>query len=73
LNTAVEEGEGGVGAGDTFECVRTDPERVTVREACHLLYFDPENLEGSKKVLRIRALALWWRQSFEEQLTKLGS
>jgi MOSC domain-containing protein YiiM len=65
--------EGGVGAGDTFERVRTDPERVTVREACHLLYFDPENLEGSKKVLRIQALAPGWRQSFEERLAKLGS
>ena len=65
--------EGGVGAGDTFERVRTDPERVPVREACHLLYFDPENLEGSKKVLRIQVLAPGWRQSFEERLAKLGS
>ena len=63
--------EGEVGAGDTFERVRPDPERVTVREACHLLYFDPENLEGAKKALRIQALAPGWRQSFEERLAKI--
>ena len=65
--------EGEVGAGDTFERVRIDPERVTVREACHLLYFDPENLEGAKKALRIRALAPGWRESFEERLAKIES
>ena len=65
--------EGEIGAGDTLELVRTDPERVMVREACHLLYFDPENLEGVKKALRIQALAPGWRQSFEERLAKIGS
>jgi MOSC domain-containing protein YiiM len=59
--------EGEVGAGDAFDRVRTDPERMTVREICHLLYFDPENLEGAKKALRIRALSPGWRQSFEER------
>lgn len=64
--------EGEVGAGDVIERVRSDPERVTVREACHLLYFDLDNLEGSKKALRVRALAPGWRRSFEERLAKIG-
>ena len=64
--------EGEVGAGDTFELVRSEPEEVTVREACHLLYFDPENLEGAKRVLRIQALAPGWRHSFEERVVKIG-
>jgi len=63
--------EGEVGAGDNFERVRSDPERVTVREACHLLYFDTENLEGAKKALGIQALAPGWRQSFEERLARI--
>jgi MOSC domain-containing protein YiiM len=62
--------EGEVGAGDALDRVRTDPARTTVREMCRLLYFDPENLEGARKALRIRALSPGWRQSFEERLAK---
>ena len=62
--------EGEVGAGDVLERVRADPGRMTVREICHLLYFDPENLQGARNALRIRALSPGWRQSFEERLAK---
>src|SRR5215208_5364000 len=48
--------EGEVGVGDALDRVKTDPERITVRAMCHLLYFDPENLEGARKALRISAL-----------------
>src|SRR5829696_5852814 len=65
--------EGEVGAGDGLDRVRTDPERITVREMCHLLYFDPKNLEGARKALRIRALSPGWRQSFEARLAKTGA
>lgn len=64
--------EGEVGAGDAVATVKTDPERMTVQEICHLLYFDQQNLEGAKKALRIRALSRGWRRSFEERLTKAG-
>jgi MOSC domain-containing protein YiiM len=64
--------EGEVGAGDVFDRVRTDPERMSVREICRLLYFDPENLRGAKKALRIRALSPGWRRSFVERLAKSG-
>ena len=62
--------QGEVGAGDAFSRVRTDPERMTVQEICHLLYFEPENLEGATKALRIRALSPGWRQAFEERLAR---
>ncbi|MBA4117195.1 MAG: MOSC domain-containing protein [Rubrobacter sp.] len=65
-------GEGEVGAGDVFDRVQSDPERMTVREMSHLLFFDPENLEGAKRALRIRALSPGWRDSFEERLIKAG-
>ncbi len=65
--------EGEVGAGDGLVRVGTDPERVTVREMCRLLYFDPDNLEGAKKALRIRALSPGWRRSFEDRLARTGA
>jgi MOSC domain-containing protein YiiM len=65
--------EGEVGAGDTFDLLESDPEQMTVREMSHLLFFDPENLEGAKRALRIRALSPGWQDSFRERLTKAGS
>ncbi len=64
--------EGEVGAGDVIERIKTDSEQMTVREVCHLLYFDQKNLEGAKKALGIQALSPGWRGSFEERLTKAG-
>jgi MOSC domain-containing protein YiiM len=64
--------EGEVGAGDAIELVRTDPNRMTVREINHLLYFDGKNLIDAKRALAIEALSPGWRESFEERLTKAG-
>lgn len=64
--------EGEVGAGDVIERITIDSERMTVREVCHLLYFDSKNVKGARKALRIQALSPGWRQSFEERLTKAG-
>ncbi len=64
--------EGEVGAGDVFEHVTGEPERMTVRELCYLLYFDHQNLEETKRALRIKALSPGWRGSFEERLAKAG-
>ena len=64
--------EGEVGVGDVFELVESDPEQVSVREMSHLLFFEPENLEGAKRALRVTALSPGWRDSFEERLRKAG-
>ncbi len=64
--------EGEIGAGEAFELLKSDPERVSVREMSHLLYFDRENLEGAKRALRVTALSPGWRDSFEERLSKAG-
>jgi MOSC domain-containing protein YiiM len=64
--------EGEVGVGDVFERVESDPEQVSVREMSRLLFFEPENLEGAKRALRVRALSPGWRDSFEERLAKAG-
>ena len=62
--------EGEVSAGDVFELVEGDPEQVSVREMSRLLFFEPENLEGAKRALRVTALSPGWRNSFEERLSK---
>ena len=62
--------EGEVGAGDLFERVEDCPERISVREMSRLLFFEPENLEGAKRAVRVRALSPGWRDSFRERLAK---
>ena len=64
--------EGEVGAGDRFDLVEKDPEEMSVRNVCHLYYFDRENLEDCKKAIRIRALSPGWREGFENRLEKAG-
>lgn len=64
--------EGEIGGGDVFEQVTAEPESMTVRQVCHLLYFDRNNLDGARKALRIKGLSPGWRGSFEEQLSKTG-
>ena len=64
--------EGEVGAGDVLERIRSDPERMTVREMNHLLYFEPDNLDGARKALLLKALSPGWRESFEERLAEAG-
>ena len=64
--------EGEVGAGDAFERIEECPERVSVQEMSRLLFFEPENLEGAKRALRVRALSPGWRNSFENRLAKAG-
>jgi MOSC domain-containing protein YiiM len=65
--------EGEVGAGDAFEIVERDPERMTVREVSDLLFFESDNLEGARRALRIEALSPGWRDSFEERVMKSAS
>ena len=64
--------EGDVGAGDELEFVESDPEQMTVRDICHLYYFDRKNLDDSKRAIRIEALSPGWREGFEERLRKAG-
>ena len=66
----IEEGE--VGAGDSFERFKKDPEGMTVRQICHLYYFDPKNLEDCQRAIRIPALSPGWREGFEDRLQKAG-
>lgn len=62
--------EGEVGPGDAFAPVREAPVRMTVRAVMHLLYFDPDNLEDTRKALDIEALSPGWRESFTDRIAK---
>ncbi|MDH3442286.1 MAG: MOSC domain-containing protein [Deltaproteobacteria bacterium] len=64
--------EGEVGAGDLIHRVRTDPNRMTVREINNLLYFDATNIEDARRALAIDALSAGWRESFKERLLNAG-
>ena len=64
--------EGEVGAGDPIERVQVGPERITVREFAHLYYFDYDNQEKIRRVLRLPSLPPEWRQTFKELLTTVG-
>lgn len=64
--------EGEVGAGDEIHRVRAGPEQMTIREIVRLAYFDPENVEGTQKAIRISALSPGWREMFEERLLEAG-
>ena len=64
--------EGEVGAGDMFEFVGRDPGGMTVREVSDLLFFNTEDLEGTRRALSIPALSHGWKGSFEERLAEVG-
>jgi len=64
--------EGEVGAGDPVERIQVGPERVTVREFAHLYYFDRDNEERIRRVLRVPSLPPRWRHRFEELLVNAG-
>ena len=64
--------EGEVGAGDTIDCVKRDPEEMTVHAVNRLYYFEPGNLEGCKRAIRIKALSPGWREGFLDRLEKAG-
>lgn len=64
--------EGEVGVGDQVELLEEDPAKMTVRDICHLYYFDRSNLEGCKRATRIEALSPGWREGFADRLKKAG-
>ena len=66
----VEEGE--IVAGDTIEPISRDPVDLTVADMMRLLYFEPDNLEDTRRALQIEAMSPGWRESFEGRLRKAG-
>jgi MOSC domain-containing protein YiiM len=63
--------EGEAGAGDPIERIETHPERMSIREVIHLLYFNHENYEDARRAAALEALTPLWRQIFAERAAKL--
>lgn len=64
--------EGEVGGGDVIERAGEGAVRMSVRDMMHLLYFEPDNVDGARTALEIEALSPGWRGSFEERVVKAG-
>ena len=64
--------EGSVGADDPIELLEKDPEAMSVREVCRLYYFDRDNVEDCKRVIRIKSLSPGSQAGFEDRLEKAG-
>ena len=65
--------EGEVGAGASVERIKTDPERMTIREAVRLAFVEQRDVAMLEKALRIQALSQEWRNMFQKQLAVITS
>jgi MOSC domain-containing protein YiiM len=66
----IEEGE--IGAGDAFKRIGAGPEQITVREMARLRNFSDDDLELTRRALRIPALAPEIKEQFKIRLEKAG-
>jgi MOSC domain-containing protein YiiM len=66
----IEEGE--IGAGDAFKRIGVGPEQITVREMARLRNFSDDDLELTRRALRIPALAPEIKELFKIRLEKAG-
>jgi ferredoxin-NADP reductase/MOSC domain-containing protein YiiM len=64
--------EGEVGAGDEIELVRTGPEKITVQDFARLYFFDYDNIEKIRRLIRIPAVPPDWVRVFEAMLASGG-
>jgi MOSC domain-containing protein YiiM len=67
----IEEGE--VGAGDSIERIKTDPESMTIQQAVRLAFFERGDVAMLEMALRIHALSQVGRNLFQEQLAATTS
>ncbi len=65
----VEEGE--VGAGDTFELFKRDPQCITVADVYGFYAGDVPSPEMLRRAVQIEALPEGWRDRFQKLLTKI--
>jgi ferredoxin-NADP reductase/MOSC domain-containing protein YiiM len=64
--------EGEVGSGDSIERIKVGPEEITVWEFARLYYFDYNDQEKIRRLLRIPAIPPHWNSAFKEILASFG-
>jgi ferredoxin-NADP reductase/MOSC domain-containing protein YiiM len=65
--------EGEVGAGDDIVKISGDPESITVADVDALLYLPGHSRQQVERALRIQALSVGWKNSFQAMLTQSSS
>ncbi|MEK6335466.1 MAG: MOSC domain-containing protein [Acidobacteriota bacterium] len=63
--------EGDVEAGDAFELVSSDQQKITISDITRLYAFEKDDLETLRRVVRLEALSESWREHFQKQIHKL--
>ena len=64
--------EGEVGAGDTFELVESNPEKISVWDFARLYFFDYNNHAKIRRLIRIPSVPPDWVSAFKEILDSDG-
>jgi MOSC domain-containing protein YiiM len=62
--------EGEVGEGDAIARIRSDPDRLSIREVSRIMYLAPDDVDGARRALRVQALSPTWRDSFAKRLER---
>lgn len=60
--------EGEISAGDTIECIKVDPAKVSVREMMRIMHTDRDDFAAMEKAMTVPALTPSWREELEELL-----
>ncbi len=64
--------EGKVKTGERFNRVLTGPQKMSVRQINHLLFFDKKNIEMARRALKIPALEPGWKTLFQRMVDNPG-
>ena len=65
--------EGEIGAGDRFQLLSRDANRVSVADITRLYAFEKNDLAGMRRAVEVKALPDGWRDYFRARLATAGS
>ena len=63
--------EGEVGAGDTIEQIRKDPNGITISDVVRLYASDKEDIKMMRRAVKVEHLPEGWKQYFLEQIKRI--
>lgn len=63
--------EGDVGAGDTIEQIRKDPNQITISDVVRLYASDREDIQTLRRAVKVDALPGGWKHYFLEQIKRV--
>ena len=63
--------EGEVGAGDTIEQIRKDPNGITISDVVRLYTSDKEDIKMMRRAVKVEPLPEGWKHYFLEQIKRI--